>query len=189
MLTAPRTQLLEFLAERSVLTGDFTLSSGKKSNYYVDTKLTSTAAHGMVLIGPSFLDLFNQNSWWKPDAIIGPTLGADPLLGAISYASALRGDPIDHLIVRKEPKGHGTGKWLEGRLDGVRRVIVVEDVWTTGASTERALEAAEEAGLEIVAATALVDREQGARELLAPTPTAALFTLKELLDIRGIVPA
>jgi orotate phosphoribosyltransferase len=181
-----RRQLLDLLVERSVLLGDFTLTSGLKSSYYVDTKLTSTSATGMTLIGPAFLDLFAANGWWKPDAVIGMTLGADPLLGAISYASALRHDPIDHLIVRKEPKGHGTRKWMEGRLEGVRRVIVVDDVWTTGGSTVKAIEAARESGMEVVAAAALVDREQGGRQALAPVPAAALFTLNELLAAKGV---
>lgn len=181
-----RKALLDLLLERSVLTGTFTLTSGLTSNVYVDTKLTTTSALGMALLGPAFVALFREHGWWKPDAVIGLTLGADPILGAISYASAIAGDPLDHLIVRKEPKGHGTRKWMEGRMDGVRRVVVVDDVWTTGGSTVKAVEAARECGLEVVGAAALVDREQGGPAALAPIPTAALFTLKELLAAKGV---
>src|SRR5436190_3947666 len=181
-----RKRLQDLLVERSVMTGTFTLTSGLTSNVYVDTKLTTASAVGMSLVGPAFLALFRERGWWKPDAVIGLTLGADPILGAISYASALEGDPLDHLIVRKEPKGHGTGKWMEGRMEGVRRVIVVDDVWTTGGSTVIAVGAARECGMEVVGAAALVDREQGSRAALAPAAAAALFTLKELLAAKGV---
>jgi orotate phosphoribosyltransferase len=180
-MATPLDRLRALLAERSVMTGEFVLTSGQRSSVYVDTKLTSTTAAGMALIGPAFLDLFEKQGWWKPDAVIGMTLGADPLLGAISYASAMRDDPLDHIIVRKEPKGHGTGRWLEGASQGVRRVIVVDDVWTTGGSTVKAVAAAREAGIEVIGAAALVDREQGGPQALAPIPCASLFTLAELL--------
>lgn len=185
-MTAARKQLLDLLVDRSVLTGDFTLSSGQKSNVYVDARLTATSALGQALIGPAFLELFREQGWWKPDAVIGMTLGADPLLAAVSYASALAGDPLDHLIVRSEAKAHGTRKRIEGRLTGVRRVIVIDDTWTTGGSTLKAIEAAREAGLEIVGAAALVDREQGAAQALAPVPAARLYTLRELLAAKGL---
>ena len=185
-MTPSRKKLLDLLVDRSVLTGDFTLSSGQKSKVYVDVRLTATSALGMSLIGPCFLELFRAQGWWKPDAVIGLTLGADPLLGAISYASALAGDPLDHLIVRNEAKGHGTKKRMEGRVEGVRRVIVIDDVWTTGGSTLKAIAAAKESGMEVVGAAALVDREQGAQSALAPIATAALFTLSELLAAKGV---
>ena len=185
-MTTARKQLLDLLVERSVLSGDFTLSSGQKSNVYVDVRLTATSALGLALIGPAFLELFREQGWWKPDAVIGLTLGADPLLAAVSYASALAGDPLDHLIVRKEAKGHGTKKWMEGRTEGIRRVIVIDDVWTTGGSTVKAVEAARESGMTLVGAATLVDREQGAAAALAPIPTARLFTLKELLAAKGV---
>lgn len=179
-----RDELGELLARRSVLTGSFTLASGRTADVYVDTKLTSTGARAMTLIGPLFLDLFREKGWWKPDAVVGPTLAADPLLAAISYASAILGDPLDHIIVRKEAKGHGTGKWLEGNLEGVREVICIDDVWTTGGSTVKAIEAVRAAGIEVVAVAALVDREQGARAALHPLPTASLYTLAELRAIK-----
>ena len=175
-----RERLLTLLAERSYLRGDFILTSGKRSNVYLDTKLTSTSAVGMTLIGPAFLDLFAAEGWWKPDAVIGMTLSADPILGAISYASALANDPLDHIIVRKEAKRHGTSKQMEGRTEGIRRVIVIDDVWTTGGSTIQAIEVAREAKMEIVGAATLVDRERGASEAIHPIPSAALFTLAEI---------
>jgi orotate phosphoribosyltransferase len=136
----------------------------------------------MVLVGNVLLDLMDEMGL-TPDAVCGLTLGADPILGAVSYTSALRGRPIDHLIARKQPKQHGTRRWLEGWLEGVKDVVVIDDVWTTGGSTLKAVEAARESGLRVLATVALVDREEGARELLAEFSPRAAITKSELVRV------
>ena len=182
-----RRELRDMLVRRSVkVGGPFTLTSGRTSDFYIDTKLTTTSARGMVAVGNVLCDLLAAQGV-APDAVCGLTLGADPILGAISYASVLRGRPIDHLIIRKEPKGHGTKRWIEGSLDGIVSVVVVDDVWTTGGSTLKAVTAAREAGLKILAAMALVDREEGAQEALAEFATFAAYTKTELLAAHRVL--
>jgi orotate phosphoribosyltransferase len=179
---AKRARLLELLRTRSFQEREVTLSSGLKSNFYIDTKKVSLDAEGAMLIGELFHMLVDEVA---PTAVAvgGLTLGADPLATATSIASFQAGRPRAAFIVRKEPKGHGTGQWIEstGLPEGAP-VVILEDVVTTGASTLRAIERAKAAGFRILHAIGLVDREEGGREAVTKeTPLTTLFTRRDFL--------
>lgn len=178
-----RERLLELLRTHAFQEREVVLSSGLKSNFYIDCKQVSLDAEGAALIGELFHDLIQEIAP-KAIAVGGLTLGADPLATATSIASFRAGYPRQAFIVRKEPKGHGTGQWLEHgqRLEAGSPVVVVEDVVTTGASTLRAIERAEGAGFRIAHVVALVDRLEGGRDaVVARAPLTALFTRKDFL--------
>jgi len=157
--------LERLLLERSVRRGDFVLASGARSSYYIDCRLTTMSAAGMVLIGRLGLEAIRA-AGWPADAIGGLTMGADPVAYAIAAASAHAGSPIDAFSVRKEAKGHGTGQQIEGNFRAGARVVVVEDVITSGGSAEKAIAAVSAAGGKVVGVLAVVDREQGGRQRL-----------------------
>ena len=157
--------LVRLLAERSVKTGSFVLASGKQSNVYVDARLTTMSPDGLSLIGRLGLDIIAKADW-RPDAIGGLTLGADPIAYAISYASASLEKPLRAFTVRKQAKSHGTGNRIEGPFRSGDRVVIVEDVITTGSSALSAIDAVETAGGIVVGVLALVDREEGGRETI-----------------------
>lgn len=173
-----RAALLALLTERSFKKQKVTLSSGKESDFYIDCKKTVLTAKGHLLVGRA---LFHEIAQRSPEAkgVGGLTMGADPLASAVSLVSQLEGRPLDAFYVRKEPKGHGTGQWIEGlsAFAPGAPVAVVEDVVTTGASTLKAIERARSEGLKPVAAFALVDREEGGREAIeaAGVTVHALF--------------
>lgn len=156
-------RLLDLLARRSATRGTFTLASGRQSDLYIDCRPTSMHPEGLSLIGPLGLHAIAERGW-RPDAVGGLTLGADPVSYAIAYASQLAGLPVRAFTVRKEAKAHGTGKVIEGAFEPGDRVVVVEDVITTGGSALRAAEAVRAAGGTVVGVLALVDREEGGRE-------------------------
>jgi orotate phosphoribosyltransferase len=160
-------RLRQILKERSYEEGDFLLSSGKRSSFYIDAKQTTLTPEGAYLCGKLFYQMI-KNANEKIEAIGGPTLGADPIVTAVSLISYLEGDPLYAFIIRKEPKKHGKGLWIEGdkALREGMKVAVVEDVVTTGATLLKAIEVCENFGLRVVLAMALIDREEGARELL-----------------------
>jgi orotate phosphoribosyltransferase len=178
-------QLLELrgiIREKSLRVGDFTLSSGKKSSYYLDCRMTTLHPRGALLIGRLILSKIREHHI-QADAIGGLTMGADPIVSAVTVVSSLEATPLPAFIVRKETKGHGTQRSIEG-YDGKpgSRVIVVDDVCTTAGSILTAAEKAEEAGYRVVAAFCVVDREEGGTELISKKyPFYALFTAKELL--------
>ena len=157
--------LVSLLAQKSARRGSFKLSSGKHSSLYIDARLTTMSPEGLSVIGPLGLDAI-RGAQWAADSVGGLTLGADPIAYAISYASALTGPPIRAFTVRKEAKAHGTGKLIEGPFASGDRVVIVEDVITTGSSAARAVQAVREAGGTITGVLALVDREEGGRESL-----------------------
>ncbi len=175
-----RERLVQLLVERSVRTGDFVLASGARSSYYVDCRTTTTHAEGLYLVGRlGFAALPEPH----PDAIGGLTMGADPVACAIAHVSWIAGRPVHAFSVRKEPKAHGTGRRIEGSFRPGQRVVVVEDVITSGGSALRACEAVWTEGGEIVGVLALVDREEGGREAIeaAGYPVRTLFGISELL--------
>ena len=157
--------LERLLLERSVRRGDFVLASGARSSYYIDCRLTTMSAAGMVLIGQLGLEAI-RTAGWTADAIGGLTMGADPVAYAIAAASAHAGTPIDAFSVRKEAKGHGTGQQIEGNFRPGAKVVVVEDVITSGGSAEKAIAAVTAAGAQVLGVLAVVDREQGGRQKL-----------------------
>ncbi len=161
-----RRELLELLREKSYQERPVTLASGRKSNFYVDGKQTALHPRGSYLIGRLFLA--RLAAFGQVDAVGGPTLGADPLATATSLVSGLEGAGIPAFIVRKEPKGHGTGKWVEGanNLPAGARVVILEDVVTTGGSSLKAVERVESEGYRVLGVLALVDRQEGGREAL-----------------------
>jgi orotate phosphoribosyltransferase len=175
-------QLRGILRERSLRIGDFTLTSGKKSSYYLDCRMTTLDARGAMLIGRLILDRIRTHKI-EADAIGGLTLGADPIATAVAVVSAIEGKPLPAFIVRKETKSHGTQKAIEGYAGKPgSRVIVVDDVCTTGGSILTAADRAEEAGYKVVAAFCVVDREEGGTEIIAKRyPFYSLLTAKELL--------
>ncbi len=160
-----RDRLLEIVRERSYEKRNVTLASGRKSDFYVDCKQTTLNAEGAYLLGKLMYEKIAE-SREKIDGVGGLTLGADPIATAVSIASFEAGNPIPAFIIRKEPKGHGTGQWLEGRknLPDGARVVIVEDVVTTGGSSLKAVKRAEEEGLKVSMILALVDRCEGGRE-------------------------
>lgn len=172
------------LAERSAKRGSFTLASGRQSDLYIDARLTAMSPDGLALIGP--LGLMEIDAMgWEPDAVGGLTLGADPVSYAIAYASAARPRPVRAFTVRKEPKMHGTGRQVEGPFRSGDRVVVIEDVITTGSSALRAIEAIRREGGDVAGVLALVDREEGGREAIE----SAGFSVRTLASARQIVAA
>jgi orotate phosphoribosyltransferase len=158
-------RLLHLLAARSAKRGNFTLASGRQSTLYIDARLTTMTPDGQQLIGRLGLAALSE-ARWTADAVGGLTLGADPIAYAICHASAEGERPIRAFTVRKEPKGHGTGKQVEGPVGAGDRVVVIEDVITTGGSAARACEALRAVPVEILGILALVDREEGGRQHL-----------------------
>jgi len=177
-----RTTLRELLRARSVRTGDFVLASGARSTYYIDARLTTMSGSGQLLIGRRGLHEIDARGW-TPDAVGGLTLGADPVAYAIAHAAAAAGRTIDAFTVRKQAKEHGTGRLIEGNLREGSRVLIVEDVITSGESALRAIRAVEELGARIIGVLSVVDREEGGRDRIeaAGHSVAALFTASELL--------
>jgi orotate phosphoribosyltransferase len=157
--------LRRLLLERSVRRGDFVLASGRRSSYYIDCRLATMSAEGMVLIGRMGWDAI-QEAGWNPAAVGGLTMGADPVAYAIAAASFGSDRPVDAFSVRKEAKDHGTGRVIEGNFKSGDRVVIVEDVITSGDSAARAVAAVEEAGGNVLGVLAVVDREQGGRRAL-----------------------
>ncbi|MEX2180617.1 MAG: orotate phosphoribosyltransferase [Gemmatimonadaceae bacterium] len=177
-----RLRLLDLLATRSARRGTFTLASGKQSDLYIDCRPTTMHPEGLSLIGPLGLHAISARSW-HPDSVGGLTLGADPISYAIAYASQLAGLPVRAFTVRKEAKSHGTGKVIEGAFERGDRVVVVEDVITTGGSALRAADAVRAAGGTVVGVLAVVDRAEGGRSAIeaAGYEVEALVTAAEVV--------
>ncbi len=184
MTKAERDELMRIIRELSYEEREVTLASGRKSNFYFDGKQTTLHARGGLLVGKAF--------WQEVKQFAGPihgvgglTLGADPIATATSIAACLEGENVAAFIIRKEPKGHGTGQWLEGRknLPAGSRVVIVEDVTTTGGSSMKAVERARQEGLEVVGIVTLVDREEGARDNIEGEGMAlrAVFTRTQVV--------
>ena len=156
------TALERLLLARSVQRGDFVLASGQRSSYYIDCRLTTMSAEGITLIGQAGLAAIRA-SGWRPQAVGGLTMGADPVSYAIAAASYGSEAAVDAFSVRKDAKQHGTRRRIEGNFRPGDHVVVIEDVITSGGSALQAIEAVEEAGGEVLGVLAVVDREQGGR--------------------------
>ena len=160
-----RERLLELLKEKGYRKGKVILSSGKESDFYIDCRPVTFHPEGAYLVGKLLYERI-KHSVPAVQGVGGPTLGADPMITAISLTSYWEGNPIPAFVIRKEPKKHGRGLWIEGidNLPEGSAVAIVEDVVTTGASTLNAIQRAKEAGLQVVKVMALVDRDEGGRE-------------------------
>jgi orotate phosphoribosyltransferase len=178
-LTQERQFLLDLLCQLAYKEGDFVLSSGQRSSYYINGKQVTLHPQGALAIGRLLLSSLPLDT----EAVAGLTLGADPIVSAVSVVSALENRPIPALIIRKEAKGHGTMAYIEGpSLPAGARVVVLEDVVTTGQSAMKAVERLQDAGYSVEQVMALVDRQQGGAELYESTGLKfqTLFTIQEL---------
>ncbi len=181
-LAGDRQRLLALLTQKSYAKRQVTLASGRESDFYIDCKKTVLTAEGHWLVGRLLLDAVHRLA---PTAVGvgGLTMGADPLASAVSTVSHFSARPLDAFLVRKEPKGHGTGQWVEGlsAFGHGARVAIVEDVITSGGSALKAVERARAEGLEPVGIFAVVDRQEGGREALEAQglQVTALFTRKD----------
>ena len=170
--------MLKLIQEKAVVRGERKLASGKISQYYIDGKQVTLDAQGLFLTAKIILHAAQAAG---ADAVGGPTLGADPIAAAVSVLSSQSGKPIKAFIVRKEAKDHGMQKMIEGpALAPGDKVVMLEDVITTGGSVLKAIKEVENLGAKVVKTICLVDRNEGASEVLANYHYAPIFTLREL---------
>ena len=176
-----RDELIKHITTHALKKGEFTLASGRKSNYYINGKLSTLDARGAYLVARTFLAMIGDD---VPDAIGGLTLGADPIIGSMLSLAGLEDLRLKGFIVRKEAKGHGTKLQVEGPINGDEKVVVIEDVVTTGGSSLKAIKALEESGCTVTRVLAIVDRQEGGKENLAAEGyrLESVFTARELLD-------
>lgn len=181
--------LKSLLADRAVIRGPITLSSGAKSEYYFDCKRVMLSSEGAPLVGEVVLAAINSLPE-RPSAVGGLTHGADPIIGAVMMKAAAEGIKLDGFYIRKEPKKHGTQRLIENAPPKGTPVVIVDDVVTKGGSVVKAIEGAEDAGCHVVAVVVLVDRLEGGGEVIrARVPNASyipIFTLEDFLDIDEI---
>ncbi|MBE9224666.1 orotate phosphoribosyltransferase [Phormidium sp. LEGE 05292] len=178
-LTSLRQQLLDLFCQLAYQSGDFVLSSGQKSSYYINGKQVTLHPEGALAIGRLLLAMLPEDT----QAVAGLTLGADPIVSAVSVVSALENRPIPALIVRKEAKGHGTKAYVEGpNLPDGAKVVVLEDVVTTGQSAMKAVERLRQAGYTVEEVISLVDRKQGGAEFYQSVGLkfSAVFGIEEI---------
>jgi len=165
-LTNMKKRLIELILEKAFKYSEepvFRLVSGRMSNYYFNCKAVTLYPEGMYLIGNIIFDFIKD---LDVRGIGGLTLGADPIAYAVAYTSYLKGKPIEAFVVRKTAKSHGTMQWIEGNVKKGDRVVIVDDVITTGKSTIEAINMAKEEGLDIIKVIALIDRQEGGREAI-----------------------
>jgi orotate phosphoribosyltransferase len=172
-----RQALIALVRESALQFGEFTLASGKKASYYLDCRKVTLDSRGAKLIGAGMLDLLRND---MPQLVGGMAIGADPITAAILTLAGVEGLPLRGVMVRKEPKQHGTGKYVEGPFQPGEDLVIVEDVVTTGGSSLLAIERCEAAGLKVRHVLAIVDRLEGGREAFAQRG----YELTALLTIR-----
>jgi orotate phosphoribosyltransferase len=185
-LTTLRHWLLDLLCQLAYQEGNFVLSSGQQSSYYINCKQVTLHPQGSLAIGRLLLALLPEQA----QAVAGLTLGADPIVSAVSVVSAYENQPVFALIVRKEAKGHGTQAYIEGpSLPPGAGVVVLEDVVTTGQSAMKAVKRLQDAGYQVNHIIALVDRQQGGRELYEAEGLKfqSLFTIDQLKAHNAII--
>jgi orotate phosphoribosyltransferase len=156
--------LLQLFRERALKFGDFTLASGKKAKYYLDGKQITLHSQGLRLVSEGLLKLMDGVD---VQAVGGMSIGADPIVGGMLAIAGGQGRDLAGFLVRKEPKGHGTQKYIEGPVTPGMKVVIVEDVVTTGGSSILAADRAKEFGLDVVLVLAIIDRMEGGRENFA----------------------
>jgi orotate phosphoribosyltransferase len=183
-MSQAKARLLHLLAQKSFRLGEFKLSSGGTSDYYIDCRTTTLGAQGARLTGEVFLEEI-QGRGWVADAIGGLTMGADPIVVAVSIAASHSGSGLHGFLVRKMEKQHGTGQRIEGFRDKGARVVIADDVCTTGASTIQGIQAARDFGFEVVGAICLVEREEAkgrpaVEAAASPAPFVSIFTANDV---------
>jgi orotate phosphoribosyltransferase len=173
-----REALQQLVREKALKFGDFTLASGKKANYYLDCRQITLDSQGARLIGEGMLDLLDAD---MPQLVGGMAIGADPITAAILTLAGISNKPLRGVMVRKEPKQHGTGKLVEGPFQPGESIAIVEDVVTTGGSSLKAIEHCEAAGLKVQRVLAIIDRLEGGREAFASRgyELTTLFTIRD----------
>ena len=173
-----REALHALIRERALKFGDFTLVSGKKAKYYLDCKQVTLDAEGARWVGEGILDVLGEN---LPDSVGGMSIGADPITGAVVTLAGVAGKSLKGFMVRKEPKGHGTNKYVDGPVEAGQTAVIVEDVVTTGGSSILAIDRCEEFGLKISQVIAIVDRMEGGRKAFADrgVELTTLFTVED----------
>lgn len=176
-------QLIRLFHERSLKFGDFTLVSGKKATYYLDGKQNTLHSHGLRLICEGLLELLDGIEF---SAVGGMSIGADPIIGGLLTVAATRGRALDGFLVRKEPKGHGTQRYIEGPVQPGAKAVIIDDVVTTGGSSLLAVDRAVEFGMEVVQVVGIVDRLEGGAANFAARdlPFCSLLTIEDF----GITP-
>jgi orotate phosphoribosyltransferase len=179
-MSTARQELLKLLAQKSFRLGEFKLSSGATSDYYIDCRTTTLDARGAQLVGQVFLEEMRSQGW-HADAIGGLTMGADPIVVAVAVISGT----LHGFLVRKAEKQHGTAQRIEGFREKGARVVIVDDVCTTGASTVQAIEAAREFGFEVAGVICLVEREDAngrpnVEKAAAPANFVSIFTATDV---------
>lgn len=174
-----RQPLIELVRQRALKFGDFTLVSGQKSSYYLDGKQITLHSTGLRLISLGLIELLKDVEF---DAIGGMSIGADPIIGGVLAVAGEQGRDLAGFLVRKEAKGHGTKRFLEGPLQPGSKVVIVDDVITTGGSSIQAIERVQEFGAEVVHVVAVVDRLQGGAAAFGKLalPFSPLLTIRDL---------
>ncbi len=180
-----KNRLIELVIEKAFRYSEepvFKLVSGRMSNYYFNCKAVTLYPEGMYLIGNLIFDLIQDI---KVKGIGGLTLGADPIAYAASYTSYLKGTPVEAFVVRKTAKSHGTMQWIEGNIIKGDKVVIVDDVITTGKSTIEAITRSQEAGLDIAKVIALIDRQEGGKEAIESLgyKLTAVITREEVMEL------
>lgn len=173
-----RQALLQLVRDKALKFGNFTLASGKQATYYLDGKQVTLDAQGARLVGEGILELIGEE---LPAAVGGMAIGADPITAAIVTIAGTRDVPLKGFLVRKESKTHGTGQYIEGPVKAGDRVVIVEDVVTTGGSSLLAIERAEEFGLVVTSVIAIIDRMEGGAAAFESRgyPFKSLFTIRD----------
>lgn len=176
-------ELIQIICEKSFKYSQepsFKLVSGKMSHFYVNCKPTTMSPRGMFLVGHLVFDAIKD---LKPDGIGGLTFGADPVAVATAFVSELKAIPVNAFSIRKTQKDHGIVKWIEGDMNPGQRVVIIDDVVTTGGSTIKAIERARSEGLEVVKTVILVDRQEGGLENIREhvTNVTAIITRDDLM--------
>ena len=180
MVTMYDKELLQSLIrEKSLKFGDFTLASGKKATYYLDCRQITLDSVGAKLIGEGILELLQKGT--MPQAVGGMAIGADPITAAVITVAAFQNIPLKGFMVRKQSKGHGTNQFVEGPITAGNRVVIVEDVVTTGGSSFDAIEKVEALGVKVEGVIAIIDRLEGGKELFKAKGYAfqSLFTVRD----------
>jgi len=179
--SAAKTELIDLINAKALKRGTFRLASGREASFYLDAKQVVLDAHGSMLVGRAILERFRTLPR-MPDAVGGMSIGADPITGAVVTMAGVAGIPLKGFLIRKEPKDHGTKRYVEGPVEPGQRVVIVEDVTTTGGSSLVAIDRAREFGLTVERVITVIDRLAGAEAAFAAQgiPFESLVTIRDL---------